>query len=143
MKFIVILLTILIYSCTSNGNSESLQSKYSHYEKNIDESNLFQLRSVFFSRGLLSDLNVNDLEVSEQLLFKSYMSKQLESFETIKGSIGCLTINGLDNDEAPISFNIKYINENENWVIDEIGVLFVDTPAEFSKLAKCPGEYQN
>ena len=24
-----------------------------------------------------------------------------------------------------------------------LGVLFVNTPAEFSKLAKCPGEYQN
>lgn len=143
MKFIVILFTILICSCASNSNYELLHSKYSYYEKNINESNLSQLSSDFFSRDLLSGLNVNDFQVVEQLLFKSYMSKKLESFEAISGNVGCLTINGLDADEAPIAFNIKYINENESWVIDEIGVLFVNTLAEFSKLAKCPNEYQN
>jgi len=143
MKFIFLLLTALIYSCASNSNNDLLHIKYTYYEKSINKSNVSQLSSDFFSRQLLSGLNVNDREVSEQLLFKSYMSKQLESFESIKGNLGCLTINGLDNKQAPISFNIRYINENENWVIDEIGVLFVDTQAEFSKLPKCPGEYQN
>ena len=109
MKFIFLLLTALIYSCASNSNNDLLHIKYTYYEKSINKSNVSQLSSDFFSRQLLSGLNVNDREVSEQLLFKSYMSKQLESFESIKGNLGCLTINGLDNKQAPISFNIRYI----------------------------------
>ena len=143
MKFIVILLSLLMVSCTFSHNDELLHSTYSHYESSMDKDNLPQLSLSFFSENLLAGLNLYDPEVSNQLLFKSYMPEQLESFETIKNSIGCLTINGLDDKGTPISFNIKFIYENEVWVIDDIGILFIDSPSEFSQLAKCPSDYQN
>ncbi len=42
-----------------------------------------------------------------------------------------------------MSFNIKYIYEHDRWLIDEIGILFVNSTIDFKQSAQCPSEYQN
>jgi len=143
MRFIIVFLSFLLFSCANDTNDKLLYTNYSNYDKNININNLPKSSPHYFSQNLLSDIDLKDAEVSEQLLFNTYMAKQLEHFEKSNGVFGCLTINGLDNEKMPISFNLKYIFENKRWLIDEIGIVFVNTLSDFSKTAQCPDEYQN
>jgi hypothetical protein len=143
MKLIIFCLVFLVSSCSIKTNEEQLYLNYFHYKNSVHKDNLLQISPDIFSQNLLTKLNINETHVSEQLLFKKYMSKQIEHFEKIDGLVGCLSINGLDNESMPMSFNIKYIYEHDRWLIDEIGILFVNSTIDFKQSAQCPSEYQN
>ncbi|MBO1897381.1 hypothetical protein HNW13_016720 [Shewanella sp. BF02_Schw] len=143
MKLIIFCLVFLVSSCSIKTNEEQLYLNYFHYKNSVHKDNLLQISPDIFSQNLLTKLNINETHVSEQLLFKKYMSKQIAHFEKIDGLVGCLSINGLDNESMPMSFNIKYIYEHDRWLIDEIGILFVNSTIDFKQSAQCPSEYQN
>ncbi|WP_351008396.1 hypothetical protein [Shewanella sp. S1-58-MNA-CIBAN-0166] len=143
MKLIIFCLVFLVSSCSIKTNEEQLYLNYFHYKNSVHKDNLLQISPDIFSQNLLTKLNINETHVSEQLLFKKYMSKQIEHFEKIDGLVGYLSINGLDNESMPMSFNIKYIYEHDRWLIDEIGILFVNSTIDFKQSAQCPSEYQN
>jgi coproporphyrinogen III oxidase-like Fe-S oxidoreductase len=143
MRSITLFLVLFFSACAVKMNNGPLYSSYYRYDQSVSVDNLHKLQSDFFSSNLIKNLNVDESEITEQLLFKKYMFKQKSHFEKINEKVGCLSINGFDNENMPISFNIKYIAENEHWLIEEIGVLFVNSIADFTDSAKCPSEYQN
>ncbi|GAA6170658.1 hypothetical protein NBRC116592_03280 [Colwellia sp. KU-HH00111] len=143
MRVLLFLCTLLLGSCATHEQGKSLYSTFLDYESNTSKSNIIQSSPSFFSKNLLNQLNLNSLEVAEQLLFKGYMAKKINNFEMILGTSGCLTINGFDSENMPISFNLKYIKSEQRWLIDEINVFFASDEADFSQTAKCPSEYNN
>jgi len=71
------------------------------------------------------------------------MEKKSSNIEAITNNSGCLTINGYDLENMPISFNLKYIKSEPRWLIDEINVSFVNNKEDFSETAKCPNINNN
>lgn len=53
-------------------------------------------------------------------------------------SEGCLTINGLDDQERPKSLSLYYIKEDGKWVFDSIMVAGHQTVNDYYNQAMCP-----
>ncbi|WP_157600198.1 hypothetical protein [Saccharospirillum impatiens] len=65
-------------------------------------------------------------------------------YEDIDGSQGCLTINGLNQEGAPESLSLYYVQEKGGWVFDYIMTSAHESVQEYYTEATCPdaGEYR-
>lgn len=52
----------------------------------------------------------------------------------------CMSINGYGGNNKPIILSIKYLYENNKWVIDYIEVYYADSKKEFQTKGTCPSE---
>ncbi len=143
MRYLLLSLVLFLGGCATYKSELTLYSTFVDYKSNLSSDNINEVSPEFFSDKLLSKLKLDSSEIIDQLLFKNYMIKELNHFEIIGNDFNCLTINGYDTENMPISFNLKYIDSNERWLIDEINVLFVSEEVEFSKIAKCPSVYNS
>ncbi len=143
MRVLLFICTLFLGACATHQQAPPLYSAFVEYDSNTSRNNIIQSSPNFFSKNLLNKLNLSSSAVAEQLLFKGYMAKQINNVESVMGTSGCLTINGVDSESMPISFNLKYIKSEERWLIDEINVFFASSEADFSQTAKCPSEYNN
>ncbi|WDE05202.1 hypothetical protein SG34_028570 [Thalassomonas viridans] len=144
LLFVVVLMSIV--SCTAKITEKSLYKQFSAYALTANNNNILSQSPKFFSKRLLAQANsskASQAEIAGQLLFKQYMATQVNSFEVITDNSGCLTVNGYDSENMPLSFNLKYIHNQEKWLIDDINISFVNSEADFSTSAQCPGEYIN
>ena len=139
LSFIAVL---FVASCaTTNNNLSVLFQAYSNYRESAHKDNIREVATNYFSQSLLGESYQTNPDAISQLLFKDYMATTDSYYEKIKASNGCLTINGYDEENAPLIFSLKYILNNERWLISEIHVVFIESTSDFSKGARCPGEY--
>lgn len=146
MKYAIfcLVLAVFITSCASLHHPSSiLYQEFSRYEDSVDERNVLDVANEFFTRSLLGSTYQSNPDAVGQLLFKDYMAKKHSHFEKIKNQEGCLTINGYDDQDAPLIFSLKYVSSNERWLIDKIHIVLIEDRSGFSKSAKCPSEYSS
>lgn len=142
--FFCLVFSPFITSCASLRNSTpELYQEFSQYEVSANENNIIELAGNFFSSSLLGDNYQDNPDAVSQLLFKNYMLITDGHFEKINKQEGCLTINGYDEENLPLIFSLKYISKNNQWLIDEIHVVFIENESDFSSSAKCPIDYPN
>lgn len=138
------LATLLLLGCaTTNKSPPTLYEAYLLYSESTSEDNISHIANRYFSVSLLGDKYLTNPDASSQLLFKKYMNSVVNHYEQINNQNGCLTINGYDEEKAPILFSLKYIKNNGRWLIEEIHVVFIESINDFSKEAKCPESYIN
>lgn len=142
---IIIFITIIfIAGCaTTHTTSPVLFKKYSQYNESTNINNIKEVANIYFSQSLLGKNHKTNPDATGQLLFKSYMATVVNHHEQVKSQNGCLTINGYDEEKAPLIFSLKYILNNGHWLIDKIHVVFIESKKDFSKKAKCPESYIN
>ncbi|MEQ3694056.1 MAG: hypothetical protein ABNH16_03950 [Thalassolituus sp.] len=142
--FFCLVLSLFITSCATLRNSTPvLYLEFSQYEISANENNIIELAGNFFSSSLLGNNYQDNPDAASQLLFKNYMLNTDGHFEKINKQEGCLTINGYDEENSPLIFSLKYILSDNQWLIDEIHVVFVENKSDFSSSAKCPSDYPN
>ena len=143
MKCISILVVFFIAACAAISESGVLYNTFSAYSFEANSKNIGSISSKYFSADLLRNKNIQNSEISSQLLFKNYMTVTYSHLEKISGNGGCLTVNGFDDEKMPLAFNIEYIKSSERWLIKSIDILFLEDKSEFSSKPKCPYEYIN
>ncbi|UJF22833.1 hypothetical protein [Shewanella sp. OMA3-2] len=143
MRLFLLALVFLLGACVTHKAELTLYSTFVDYKSNTSGSNIIEVSPKFFSKQLLSGLNLDSSGVIDQLLFKNYMDSEVNHLEIIGDDFSCLTVNGYDTESMPISFNLKFIESNHRWLIDEINVLFINSEVEFSQVAKCPSAYNS
>jgi len=135
---------LFIASCATTHKAPSiLFQTYSKYKESTNENNIKEIANIYFSQSLLGKNYLTNPDATSQLLFKDYMITIVNHYEQIKFQNGCLTINGYDEENAPLIFSLKYILKNGNWLIDKIHVVFIESKNDFSQEAKCPKSYIN
>ena len=135
---------LFIAGCaTTNNGSSVLFQAYSQYKESTNKNNINEVADKYFSQSLLGEGYLTNPDAISQLLFKNYMVTTDGYYEKINSLDGCLTINGYDEENAPLIFSLKYILKNGHWLISEIHVVFIENTDDFSKDAKCPSEYIN
>ena len=141
ISFITIL---FIASCATTYRAPPvLFQTYSQYKESTNENNINEVANIYFSQSLLGEDYLTNLDATSQLLFKDYMITTDNHYEQVNSQNGCLTINGYDEEKAPLIFSLKYILNNGHWLIDKIHVVFIESKNDFSKEAKCPESYTN
>lgn len=139
----IILLTLLftLACCAKNGTNNSLINTFEKYRLNANKNNILSDWSHYFDSTVIGNEDINDQEIIDQFLFKSIMKRSINHYEKYDNGFGCLTVNGIDEEDRPIAFNLKYIYNNRNWLISEIHVLFAENSDQLSASAKCPSDY--
>ncbi|MCF6336712.1 MAG: hypothetical protein L3J84_01990 [Gammaproteobacteria bacterium] len=141
ISFIAIL---FIASCSTTHKVPSvLFQTYSKYKESTNENNIKEVASVYFSQSLLGKNYRTNSDAIRQLLFKDYMISIVNHHEQVKFQNGCLTINGYDEESAPLIFSLKYLLKDGRWLIDKIHVVFIESKNDFNQEAKCPKSYIN
>lgn len=141
---LALVLTLFISSCAmTHGASSTLYQEYSQYRDNTNKSNIVKLARYFFSPSLLGSNYQISPDASSQLLFKNYMIITDSHYERANEHQGCLTVNGYDEENSPLTFSLKYISNDSRWLIDDIHVAYVKNAKDFASTARCPSEYAN
>ena len=136
------MLVLLISSCATMDNSSStLYHEYSQYSESANKNNIIEMASDFFSPSLLGKSYRTNPDAINQLLFKNYMATTESHYEKINGQVGCLTINGNDEENFPLALSLEYELISDRWLINKIHVVFIEN--EFVDKATCPNEYLN
>jgi len=135
---------LFIASCATTNNSSSvLFQAYSQYKESANKNNISEVATKHFSQSLLGKNHLTSSDAPSQLLFNSYMVSIDSYYEKTNVLDGCLSVNGYDEENAPLIFSLKYTLSNGRWLISEIHVVFIESDNDFSKNAKCPSEYIN
>jgi len=143
MKHLLPLLAaaLLMVGCAStNDRSSVLFQAYSQYKTATNGENIKELAERYFTPSLLGESHPTNPDATRQLLFKNYMASEDSHFEKSDSQEGCLTINGYDEDKEPVIIRLKYVSDQEGWLIDEIHIALVESRDDFSKEARCPTE---
>lgn len=136
MKYIVsAAVSLALLGCAAT-QPVSLYQTYTDYSNQINAENVEQLAPVYFSSSLLPK-SFNDATVTQQLLFKNMMVKQLGHAELITGDTGCLAVAGQDSEQQPLQFNLAYRSENDKWLINKIHVVFLEQLTELKPITNC------
>lgn len=142
--FFCLILSLFITSCATLRDPQPvLYQEFSQYKNIANENNIIELASRFFSPSLIGNNYQDNPDVVSQLLFKDYMVITDSHFEKITEQEGCLAINGYDKEKSPLIFSLKYISNNNHWLIDEIHVVFVENKSDFPNSVKCPSDFLN
>jgi hypothetical protein len=139
--FFSLLFSFFLLSCTTTQKSSVLYKEYSRYDKSITKDNAIKVARDFFSPSLIGKNYQTDPDAISQLILKNYMVIEDSHHEKMNKQYGCLTINGYDEENAPLVLSLKYIQTNKHWLIDKIHIVFIDNVKHFSDSAKCPHEY--
>lgn len=133
---------LFIAACATTHNGSSvLFQEYSKYKESTSIDNINEVADKYFSQSLLGEGYLTNPDATNQLLFKNYMTTIDGYYEKVNSLDGCLTINGHDEENAPLIFSLKYILNDGRWLINEIHVVFIESADDFRKDAKCPSEY--
>jgi len=141
ISFIAIL---FLAGCVSTLRTQPvLFQTYSQYKESTNKNNIKVVAKDYFSQSLLGEKYLANPDSTKQLLFKNYMVTIANHFERVNIKYGCLSINGYDEENAPLIFSLKYMLTNGQWLIDKIHVVFIENKKDFSTNAKCPESYGN
>lgn len=141
MRYFALLigLAIVISGCSSVVyQKKELYQAYNDYRTETNRDNVIALAPKFFTPKLLGSDYASKAYTVDFLLFKDSISDETSHFEKRMAGGGCLTINGLNNDELVI-INLGYKHINQHWLIDRIHLVYDENkPAD---QAFCPGEF--
>jgi len=101
---------ILLYSCVQVPAVNHFYSNYSEYKKSVAESKIMERYSLYFDAALVNNVDINDPSTASQLAFANYMIEEVSHYELTLNNKGCLTVNGLDADKAPVT-NGTYLTQ--------------------------------
>ncbi|PXF31408.1 hypothetical protein WH50_10040 [Pokkaliibacter plantistimulans] len=125
-----------------------LLDAFNKFSLEVNESNAFEKGPSFFTKEFIKEAQFSkDPDVNEKSLLRAYtmhemVKKRENSFEMQeKGSaLGCLTINGYNSTDEPLSIFILYKNSESHWLVSQVHVEFLNEGDAFTDHAQCPQE---
>lgn len=139
---ISLVLSIMVFTTAyAQSPPPSLLATYANYLANASEENISETYWQYFSKEALTGVEVSSPTIKEQLLFKQLMRSTSSVYEAYFNNYGCLSVNGKDSNDEPITFNIEYEIDNSQALISHIDVQLHNSEKEFPTKATCPRDY--
>ncbi|MGR5277012.1 hypothetical protein ACPV5J_10070 [Vibrio rotiferianus] len=123
------------------STSPSLIAAYASYLTNASEENISETYWQYFSKEALVGVEVSSPTTKEQLLFKHLMRATSSAYEAHFNDYSCLSVNGKNSNDEPITFNIEFEVKNSQALISHIDVQLHSSEKEFPTKATCPRDY--
>ncbi len=138
-----ILFTLLLsFSVFSYAQVQpSLLKAYSSYLTNANSQNISLITEHFFTKAAVEGLDLEDSATKQQLLFKNFMTTTVSVYESHSDSLGCLSVNGRNSSNDPITFNIEYIIDKGQALMSHIDMQLHNSIGDYPTQATCPKEY--
>jgi len=135
-KYLSIFVIFLLFSCSQIKENTNLFGQYEHYIKSAKETEI-----VF--NMLASELSVKIKNLGSDQFpvitgFPTVISNTKSHYQIIDKAKGCLTINGFDKGNSPVSLYIEFTNENNKWLLSFVEIYYLESPNEFMYTGVCP-----
>lgn len=115
-----------------------LYKVYKSYTDSVSVNNVKKNASKYLTPSMLRAMNLeNPLVTGEFVVFKRYFDREINHVENIKGDVGCLSVNGFNKYEEPITLNIEY-RYMDGWRIDYVHVDLKESASDFQRKITCP-----
>ncbi|MFN1583984.1 hypothetical protein [Vibrio rotiferianus] len=139
--FLLAATTLWSFTAISKPISPSLLAAYANYLTNASEENISETYWQYFSKEALAGVEVSSPTTKEQLLFKHLMRATSSAYEAHFNDYSCLSVNGKNSNDEPITFNIEFEVKNSQALISHIDVQLHSSEKEFPTKATCPRDY--
>jgi len=140
MRMVIFLLslTFMLAGCATLADDGDLYKVYRSYTDSVSVNNVKKNAPDYLTQRMLRAMNLeNPLVTGEFVIFNRYFDREINHFENIKGDVGCLSVNGFNKDEEPITLNIEY-HYTDGWRIDYVHVDLKESPSDFQRKISCP-----
>lgn len=142
-RFIHIFFIFSLFGCTSKPISDvDLYEAYTQLSKLVDSGNILVNRNKYFSSTYLSEVDIKDKKSLFLLKLSRYIETTDSHYQKLNGNLGCLTINGFDNEKSPVSLFVEYKKENTSWYVNYMYLNFIENKSEFINDAVCPKDIE-
>lgn len=72
--------------------------------------------------------------------FPETLSEVISHYQLIESDKGCLSINGYNKSQSPITLNIEYLFENNQWLLSFVEIYYLDTTKDYADKGICPAK---
>lgn len=138
--YLLPVLTLITACATTNSQQQPLYMEFSQYSEKVNAQNIKTQYQNYFTQSPLAGESLDDPDVIDHLLFPRYMKTQTDSFEKTDKATGCLTVNGVSNEDEPMTFSLEYAATNNGWRINKILMAFFEDSTALPAQATCPNE---
>lgn len=135
-KYLSIFIVFLLYGCNQIKESTNLFEIYQHYIKSAKETEVVYNMLTSELRVKINTLGLDQFPIITS--FPTAISNTKNHYQVIENTKGCLTINGFDKDNSPVSLYVEYTNENKKWLLSFVEIYYLDTPNQFMHKGVCP-----
>ncbi|MEJ2042650.1 MAG: hypothetical protein P8X89_05185 [Reinekea sp.] len=94
-----------------------------------------QSLSFYFSPDILEHNLLEDLHPTHYV--HDWMTVEASHVENIETESGCLSINGFNSYNDPLTLSLTFVNYDGHWVIDYRLIDYLNDETEFSSKARC------
>ncbi len=142
MRFTLFIYFALIISGCSPYKYESVQlfDVYYKLRSEVKSGDILRQKDNYFTSEYLLGVNANDNKSGYILRLTGYIERSISHYQSIAGDSACLTINGLDENNEPLSLHVEYKKYNRKWLVNYMFVHFLESSKDFSKSVICPRE---
>jgi hypothetical protein len=142
MKRTLIIIVILVISgcAISQRSGVVLYGIYSELYASVKAGRVEAEKARFFSSSYLDEVSSSKKNASFLLAVPRVIEKVDSHYEKIDGAVGCLTVNGYENDGQPVSIYVEYVLKNHEWLIDYIYLNLLENVSGFEHRAICPNK---
>ncbi len=143
MHKVSLIAVCFLYACVAVHNSEvDLYKEYLTYVgmlKNHDFDGATKMLSARY-RNLMQE-NALRIEEDSVSTLDHKIEKEIAVFQQVEDDTGCLTFNGFNSKEEPLTMSLRFKHEKNGWKIDFPYLMFWDDVDEFPDEADCPTPY--
>jgi len=135
----ILVISLFFIGCTVKpvvGND--FFTLFTEINKLVEEEKIVNKKEIYFTKNYLSEVNINDKNSLFLLSIPGHIKSISSHYEKVFNSLGCMSINGSDEEGGPISLDIEFIEEQGKWRINYMYLDFINTKNDYRKEAKCP-----
>jgi hypothetical protein len=135
-KYLSILIGFLLFGCSQIKENTDLFGIYGNYIKSAKETEVVFNMLTSELRVKINNLGSDQFPIITS--FPTVISNSKNHYQVIDKAKGCLTINGFDKSNSPVSLYIEYTNENNKWLLSFVEIYYLESPHDFVHTGVCP-----
>jgi len=145
IKFLVtLILSLTLYGCSAlKVEQADLYKEYIKQTQAVKNNTIVASRELFFTSEYLKEVDPADEKSLLPLNFSKYIHQVFSHYQKLEGKKGCLSINGREVSEDPVTLYIEYKKEQGAWLVDYMFLHLIESTEDYAKEALCPRDIES
>lgn len=145
MRYLVLMLSFFVLGC-SNSNppqSNTLSNQFTQYKNAAPSPDEKQyVTAELWDTLAKARASIGNADIASSVAyFPQEIVKTTDIKEVIEGSSGCLLVSGLNEQQIPIDYYIRYQLDAGKWLIHDVAIkYFLDGAERYLDYAECDEE---
>jgi len=145
MKLLVsLILSFTLFACSIlKVEQTDLYKEYVKQTQAVKNNTIVANRKLFFTSEYLKEVDLTDEKSLLPLKLSKYIHQVSSHYQKLEGQKGCLSVNGIEINEDPVTIYVEYKKEQDLWLVDYMFLHLVENYEDYAKEALCPREVES